>query len=345
MMTLKVYKQISPEVERSDMLDRPDAFLADGVESQASVAPGRAVPPEPNGDGFLFKVDPPAYTRGYEFADRKLEAQYRRDEVQHVLEPRAQYVGASIAFATLACGMLDMVITQGANVHYYYFAMWYTFLWLGLSAFAHVAAKRSWALERTELTLCLSYVATCFSCFLLLLGGASIQLFQERTMVAVILTSKPGVMMQTMCFLALFAVYTPIRPKLYSAMALAAWSAFLLNEAILYGRLFSRREPLSVAQWEWFVESIAYLFLFGTYVAIMIVVNARISKIHHSAYHFLRSVRLAVAERYQLARREAEKELQLKTAEAAKAARSRLIRMVMHGAWSCTSEPAPAPAL
>mmetsp|Transcript_24071 Transcript_24071/g.62016 ORF Transcript_24071/g.62016 Transcript_24071/m.62016 type:complete len:819 (+) Transcript_24071:46-2502(+) len=323
-------KEVLPDVERPASLDHPDAILADGVDSRLGLSHDRPVDLEQHADSILPKVDPPVYTRGYEFADAELEAQYRRDEVQHVLETRAQYVGAALGLATLAWGMLDAVLAQGVNLYYYYFVIWYTFLWCGLGAFAHVAAKRSWPLQRTELTLCLSYVATCFSCFLLLLGGANVQLFEVRTIVAVVLTSKPGIMMQVMCFLALFAVYTPIRPKLYSVMALAAWGAFLLNEVILYGRLFSRVEPLSVAEWEWFVESIAYLCLFGTFTVIMIVVNALISKIHHSAYHFLRSVRIAVAERYRLARREAEKELQLKTAEAAKAARSRLIRMVMH---------------
>ncbi|KAJ1624089.1 hypothetical protein T492DRAFT_912042 [Pavlovales sp. CCMP2436] len=78
------------------------------------------------------------------------------------------------------------------------------------------------------------------------------------------------------------------------------------------------------------VSHCAVIACAGTFGVALNTISVRINTTMRTAYHYCRAVEADASEREQMLQHEVEVELKLRTAEAAKAARGSLIRMVMH---------------
>ncbi|KAJ1631214.1 hypothetical protein T492DRAFT_62833 [Pavlovales sp. CCMP2436] len=142
--------------------------------------------------------------------------------------------------------------------------------------------------------------------------------------------------MHQLFIVSLAAAYVQLDVRHCALIACAGMLGIAFNTALVLERDFPLLSPSKQGRIE-ITERMYNLAALAVLEAVMVFVSIRINTTLRTAYHFYRAVeadaferKLATAEREWMLQHEAEVELKLRIAEAAKAARSSLIRMVMH---------------
>lgn len=267
---------------------------------------------------------PPAYKWHGEFSDRKLEEEYMRDEVLPILPGRV----ALSFLVMLMLGVMMIIVelvSSGAdevNLHRVLLETAVCVLWILASAYVRIAPRRGWPLAYVEYAvtwlfatssvggLCVIHFAPVFMSSM----GARSVLHEDPLMVYVI----------AMVVLSVLAIAMPIRPVLFGAMAFTPAMTVATIESLHHffsiGNL-ENREATALKH----VVGTAFFCLFALSAA---WVHAHVERVHRGAYHFFRDVELAAVENAALQSAEAEAKMRMRTVEAVKMARSRMIRMV-----------------
>ncbi|KAJ1625400.1 hypothetical protein T492DRAFT_236699 [Pavlovales sp. CCMP2436] len=227
---------------------------------------------------------------------------------------------AHIAVVTALLVAVGTVMNVAAGCHHY-FVLCSSLVcgcWLTYAGYAHLAASRGVPLARVEhvfVGLCIFHHTTC----ILLYDGLRMTPILGRSVIS-----------EFQIFLvALAAAYAQLNVRHCAVIACAGMLGATLNTALVLARDFPLLSRLEIGERLYVFISLAML------EAVVVFVSVRINTTLRTAYHYCRTVeadasdrKLATTERERMLQHEAEVELKLRNAEAAKAARGSLIRMV-----------------
>ncbi|KAJ1631147.1 hypothetical protein T492DRAFT_997821 [Pavlovales sp. CCMP2436] len=111
----------------------------------------------------------PRLTRMYEFEDKQLEAEYKRDEMRHELECRTSHIAVGTALFASTGAVMNWVVGADDFVMSA-FALAYAGCWLAYAGYARLAESRGVPLARVENLFVVIFVCS-HSCAILLCGG------------------------------------------------------------------------------------------------------------------------------------------------------------------------------
>eukprot|EP00302_Diacronema_sp_CCMP2436_P024110 CAMPEP_0179924810 /NCGR_PEP_ID=MMETSP0983-20121128/6915_1 /TAXON_ID=483367 /ORGANISM="non described non described, Strain CCMP 2436" /LENGTH=346 /DNA_ID=CAMNT_0021828337 /DNA_START=1 /DNA_END=1037 /DNA_ORIENTATION=+ len=300
-----------PSYQRLDQLQA-------GLESRDTTTP-----PGITAD-VAARMAAPRLTNLCEFEDTQLEAEYKRDEVRHELEIRSAHI--AVANAIVALGSAAVNWAAGAdNFVLPLFVLAYASCWLAYAVYARLAASRDVPLARIQNLFVVLFVCS-HTTLIMLFGG-----LRETPSIG-----RSVIPMHQLFIVSLAAAYVQLDVRHCALIACAGMLGIAFNTALVLERDFPLLSPSKQGRIE-ITERMYNLAALAVLEAVMVFVSIRINTTLRTAYHFYRAVeadaferKLATAEREWMLQHEAEVELKLRIAEAAKAARSSLIRMVMH---------------
>lgn len=251
-----------------------------------------------------------------EFADRKLENEFRNSEVHGLFCALTLVLCAVDGLLFFGSFIADIAVEAGELSGFGLTALILFLAEMMVAVVTLAALHRRVPLIFSELALCAVLVSIpAFSTFFTIDEGHAPpavhfdapQWFpSSHAAVTLILLSR-------FMFVGLFF---PIRPVLYSAILGLSFCAFVFGD-LLVSEIDTK-------------DAIVLVLAALVMKVFLVAVNVQLSLIYRGKYWFYRETRLAVAERERLVRHETESALKLKLAADERRARSRLIRMVMH---------------
>jgi len=272
----------------------------------------------------------PDMTWELEFANPALEARFVEDE----LSGCSRRVGAG---ACVLSGLLLLNLLLDGWTHKFANQGYYALLvsWIGvLICLGFVASRwpdswpRAWLENCFSLVLVSAFVSA--ELFIITDDGR----FSDANIRRFGVTDPAYVILMHIILLAGVGTFVPLRLRRYCVIALVNTAGAVTAQfgAMMQARRW--RVEMGLEDTEAGRSELGFIVIISFLAAIislmMILAYAQVCKVHRSAYHFYRSVVAASEEKEQLLRHEAEQELLLRTAEATKEGRSRLIRTVMH---------------
>ncbi|KAJ1621404.1 histidine kinase-like ATPase [Pavlovales sp. CCMP2436] len=269
----------------------------------------------------------PRLTRLCEFEDEQLEAEYIRNEVRHVLESRTGHIAVATAGLIAGASCVNWAIArlvpspEAPDWTVIWYGWFYAVVWLAYAGFTRTSARLGVSLARIEAGFVLLFVTTHIP-GILVAGG-----LRETPIIGHSL-----IPMHQILIASLAAAYAPINVRHCAVIACVGTLGVALNTALMIVRDFrQQRSKFEVTEriFGWVI--LAVLESGVVFVSVRLNSSMRTAYAHSCAVEADASEReLATAERERMIQHKAEVELKLGTAEAAKLARGRLIRMVMH---------------
>ena len=283
----------------------------------------RTLAPASASDNMLLEIRPPSFTP---FLWRFVDPQEERDFCNSDLGPkyahRIQMYGALLAALCLVVTLAEAIASDGRS------PVWAMTLPIAL-LYAGLAAL-GWLHRRTRVTVCAMEVAS-IATFVLhsLVHAISAsdrfleQLFGMRA--ALPWWSSGNLTFRLSLLPVLTGIMLPSQPRSYAVFLCA-----VMIQAVFFSIVAPPvYEPLA--------DTVANLFALGVVLGSLFLGRVHIVVARRSTFHFRREVGISVAraafdarEREELQRLDEQNKVELLTANAAKNARSRLIRMVMH---------------
>jgi hypothetical protein len=210
----------------------------------------------------------------------------------------------------------------------------YAVVWIACAAYARSAASRGVPTWKVETIFTLLFVGTEVPAgfFVRSRLGSAGHVVSER---------------HTLFLIVMFAVYAPIRGRHCVAVAAAGMASIVAN--VLLDALEVNYEVQSCDDVRTYVGG---CILLGCMSSVCVLANLRLNRVHRSAWHFFSAVVFSTAQREQRLRLNSAAELttqrnasaielRMRTAEAAKGGRARLIRSVIPLAVSLTPVALP----
>ncbi|KAJ1616620.1 hypothetical protein T492DRAFT_1101505 [Pavlovales sp. CCMP2436] len=277
----------------------------------------------------------PRLTRLCEFEDVKLEAEYKYDEVRHVLECRTGHIAVATAGLITGASCVNWAIArlgtspEAPDWTVIWYGWFYAVVWLAYAGFSRTSARLGVSLARIETGFVLLFVTTHIP---------GILLTSELRETPII--GRSVIPMHQMMVTSLAAAYAPINVRHCAVIVCAGTFGMALNTALLIARDFQQISIFEITEriFNWLILAVMESVMI--FVSVRLNSSMRIAYAHSCAVEADASEReLATAERERMMQHKAEVELKLSTAEAAlklgtaeaaKQARGRLIRMVMH---------------
>ncbi|KAJ1619860.1 histidine kinase-like ATPase, partial [Pavlovales sp. CCMP2436] len=277
----------------------------------------------------------PRLTLMCEFEDEQLEAEYKREEVRHVLVCRTGHIAVATAGMLAGGSCVNWAIAQlGPSPEtpdwtVIWYGWFFAVVWLAYAGFTQTSARLGVSLARIETGFVLLFVCSDFPGILLTSG------LRETPIIG-----RSVIPMFQLFITSLAAGYAPINVRHCAVIACSGTFGMALNTALLIARDFQQLGKFEVTEhiFNWLILAVIESVMI--FVSVRLNSSMRIAYAHNCAVKAEASERdLATAERERMMQNKAEVELKLSaveaalklgTAEAAKQGRGRLIRMVMH---------------
>ncbi|KAJ1631153.1 hypothetical protein T492DRAFT_1144142 [Pavlovales sp. CCMP2436] len=293
---------------------RPSRQRREQLEDEDAAKPGSVT------TDVAARMTAPRLTRLCEFEDKQLEAEYKSYAARQRLGSRTAPIACATALVIFACAAVNWAV--GADNFMPLFALAYAGCWLAFAGYARLAVSRGVLTAKADAFAAL-YICTHIP-IMLLFGG-----LRETPTIG-----RSAISEYQLFIASLAAAYAQLDVRHCAVIACAGTLGVTINTALLLARDIPLLSCSALGRIE-IIERIFGALFHGLLEAVMVFVSVSINTAMRTAYQSYRAIdanasqrELAAAERERMLQHEAKVELKLRTAEAAKNARSSLIRMV-----------------
>jgi len=275
--------------------------------------------------GYLRTQDEDELQAAAEYEhEKRLPILFHRTQILVVVEVvYSSFVSTVVYFAYASTGR-DM------STHLLTWLCFWSVIWATIALVTRISARRQWGSALTEAGLALAFIlGEIVPCFLLPPPD------YMNSDDALRITYEYGMILECLGLLGIYAIFLRTSRRCHALLSLTAVGACI--QSCVPDIASAMRGTMDNT------DSIFLLyhrqlskFMFLSLVAILLAAHVHLDQMHRVSHADVRSIRIAASEREEYLQKEKEKEVQLRSAEAAKSARSRLIRLVMHDLRSPT---------